>query len=86
MSEITVKSTSKPKRVISIILGTGIVLSVAVNIYLYSQFASINKGTAGIQTKQASGQKEYNSLSLKVMAEKKELSIIQKENSQLNIK
>lgn len=75
---------SKSKVIILRALCVGLLVSLGVNVWLYSQFSSINQGVKDIQAQQASIKSEYDVVSQKIKDGKQSLSTLQDENSQMN--
>lgn len=77
------ESTNKNKRkiIVPIVLGTGLVISLGFNIWLYSQLSSMNM--TGMQTELSTIQTKYEALSQKIEQGKQSLIAMQEENSQL---
>lgn len=78
------KKKPELKKVLTIILGVGVVTSIGFNIWLYNKFTSTNQDAKDIQAKVSSIQKEYDKLSEKIKEGKEDLSSLQKKNSELN--
>lgn len=74
-------SKNKLKIVVPVVLGTGLLVSLGVNGWLYSKISSTD--IIGMQTELSTIQTEYEALSQKIEQGKQSLIAMQEENSQL---
>jgi len=65
---------SKAKMIITVVLSVGLLVSIGVNVSLYSQFSPTIHSAKDIQLQQSNVQSEYESISLEIESGKQKLA------------